>query len=101
MMRAEKKLKTLKDLEIKSKINVDDYIKKFGAQVMLVYNQGANDLHGDLRHAAREWIKHLEEFENKEYSQEVGFDRMINKHYYHKELLEEWILHFFNLEESE
>jgi len=55
----------------------------------------------DLQDAAREWIKHLEEFENKEYSQEVGFDRMINKHYYHKELLEEWILHFFNLGESE
>ena len=95
---AEKKLKTLKEINALRWDSKDHKLKYFDSATK--DGDKAVIFIDDLQDTAREWIKYLEEFKNKEYSQEVGFDRMINKHYYHKELLEDWIKHFFNLEEE-
>ena len=84
-----KKLKTLRDIELYHKINTDvkdDY----------------DVLYAELKEAAREWINYVYTFErgDRTYSDLKGIDRDIDLHYYHSELLIEWIKHFFDLENS-
>ena len=84
-----KKLKTLRDIELYHKINTDvkdDY----------------DVLYDELKEAAKEWLEYVDKFDRngRTYSELEGFDRDIDAHYYHREILLEWIRKFFDLEEE-
>ena len=53
----------------------------------------------DLQDAGRKWMKYIDEFDrgDREYKDLEGFDRDIDFHYWHRELLIEWIRKFFDL----
>ena len=58
------------------------------------------DIRQELREFAREWARYVETFDcgGRKYSDLEGFDKDIDFHYYHRELLVEWIMLFFGLE---
>ena len=89
-----KKLKTLKDIEINT--SSSDPVE----QTLIIATQA--EYYTKLKEAAKEWIKYVDTFErgDRTYSDLKGIDRDIDLHYYHSELLIEWIKHFFDLENS-
>ena len=77
--------------------NTKDIAEEFNSVHLL---DDTTDHYGRLREAAKEWMDYVDCFEPKRYPDEKGFDRDINFHYYHRELLVTWIKHFFNLEDD-
>ena len=53
----------------------------------------------DLQDAGRKWMKYIDTFDrgDRKYGDLKGFDRTIDFHYWHRELLVEWIRTFFGL----
>ena len=60
------------------------------------------DLKKEICGAAREWIDFIENWErgDRKYTDLKGLDRLIDYHYYHRDLLIEGIKMFFNLEDK-
>ena len=56
----------------------------------------------ELKQAAQEWINYINKFDRngRTYADLKGFDREIDFHYYHRELLIDFLRMFFNLEDE-
>ena len=89
-----KKLKVLKDLE--TYYTPTEFIS--GEDV-----DGLDTINiKELQETAKEWLEYVDKFDRngRTYSELEGFDRDIDAHYYHREILLEWIRNFFDLEEE-
>ena len=63
------------------------------------YLSDDNAINREIKKAAQEWIDYIDNWDRngRAYTELKGFDRLIDSHYYHKEILIDWIEHFFNL----